>query len=338
MLNGLSKALPRIPADGSYYYFSRLTDEQKGVYKAILSGIKNYSKEIKMPIRPTNEIAKIFNCVLLDNPKIFYVSASFKQTSDLYKQKCTVIPEYKFTPNETRGYTNEIIKCLRALDSVKNKRDIEKELYVHDYCLKNFSYDYTFGSNSYSVLGLALNKAAVCEGIAKFVKLAFDYLGLSSLVVFGKAKNPIHDSKVEGHAWNIVRIDGKTYHLDVTFDMTIKNKIIRYDYFNLSDVEIKRDHIIIDDVPSCLIVGNDYYSVNSLFVNNIGELDNFISKALKQGKRHVLVKIKNEPYTDAVVNRIMGIAQRQYSQNYTGSTMIETSYNSSQMVFEIIFK
>ena len=328
----------KVVSDGSYYYFSRLTDEQKKVYNAILSGIKTHSKKIKMPLRPINEISKIFNYVLLDHPIIFYASSSFQQSSDLYKKKCIILPEYRFSRGDSWAYTNDVMKCLSAFDSVKNKNDLEKEQYVHDFCLKNFNYDYSMGEHSHSILGLVLNKTAVCEGIAKFVKIAFDYLGVKSLVVSGKAKNPALDGGMEGHAWNIVRINGMTYHLDVTFDMTIQEKTPRYDYFNLSDAEIKKDHVIVDDVPACTTTANDYYTANSLFVNNLAELDNYFGKAIKQGKRNILVKIKGTPFSDDLVDKIMNIVQRQYSKVGTGNTSIEASYNSSQMVFEIILK
>jgi len=233
-------------ADGSYYYFSRLTEEQKALYKTILSSLKTYSKEIKMQLRPTNEILKVFNYVLLDNPLIFYTS-SFRQMMDLDKRKCSVMPEYKYPKNFSKETTATINNYLQVFDSIKGKNDLDKETYVHDYCLKNFNYDYSLGDYSYSVLGAVLNKTSACEGIAKFVKLAFDYLGLKSLVVCGKAKNQTYNNKMEPHAWNIIKLNGKTYHLDVTFDMASRDK----SYFNLSDEIIKRDHIVIGEAPAC---------------------------------------------------------------------------------------
>jgi len=335
--SGIDNSISNNTVEGSYYYFSRLTEEQKKIYKELLAGIRACKKEIKMPIRPINEISMIFSFILLDNPILFYVS-TFSMSSDLYKKKCAIAPEYNYARSEINESKNKIMKHLAMFDTIMNKRNDEKELIVHDYCLDNFSYDYSFSDYSYSVLGPVLSKKAVCEGIAKFAKLAFDYLGVKSLVVSGKAKNPAQDSKMEGHSWNIVKINGKTYHLDVTFDMTVKNQANRYDYFNLSDDEIKKDHVIINDVPTCSTTGNDYYSANSLTISSIAELDNYIGKALRQGKRSILVKIANEKYTDAAVNRVMVIAQRQYSRIHTGGTMVETSYNSSQMVFEIDFK
>ena len=337
MFNGLG-IFPIKTVNGSRYYFTRLNDEQQKIYKTILSGIQGYTKEIKMPIRPINEISKIYNYILHDHPMLFYVASSFQQSSDLYKKRCTVIPEYKYTHGEARAFAGEIMRCLQAFDSVKGKSDIEKELYVHDYCSNNFGYDYSFNDLSYSVLGIALNKSAVCEGIAKFVKLTFDYLGLSSLVVSGKAKNPAHDSGMERHAWNIVKIEGMTYHLDVTFDMTIADKLPRYDYFNLSDVDIKADHVIVDDVPTCSVEGKDYYSANRMSIIGLAQLGNYVGDALKQRKRQIVVKVKNEPHTSDIANKVMNIAMQEYSKKGESGVSIETSYNSSQMVFEINYR
>ena len=337
LLSILKISSSKISSDGSHYYFSRLTDEQKIIYESLLSGMSRVAKEIKIPIRPINEILKVFNYVLFDNPMIFYVS-SFKHTSDLYRKKCSIVPLYTHAQHIIKEYTSAVENYFLVFDTIKMKSDIEKEIFVHDHCLNNFSYDYTFGDYSYSVLGPVLNKSAVSEGFAKFVKLALDYLGIKSLVVSGKAKNPNQGSGMEGYVWNIVKINGKTYHLDVTANMMQKTKVNRYDYFNLSDHDIKKDHIIIADVPACSTEGNDFYSLNSLLVNNIADLDNYIGKALKQNKKNILVKIMDTQYTDNIVKKVIGIAQQQYNMICNGNAVIEVRYNSSQMVFEINFK
>jgi transglutaminase/protease-like cytokinesis protein 3 len=143
---------------------------------------------------------------------------------------------------------------LRVFDTVKGKSDLDKELYVHDYCLTNFTYEYAPDDYSYTILGPILRNTAVCEGIAKYVKLALDYLGVKSIVVSGKAKNPLDDSINETHAWNIVEIEYRTFHLDVTFDMTVKAKINRYDYFNLCDDDIEKDHTTIGKICKRAVV------------------------------------------------------------------------------------
>jgi hypothetical protein len=322
--------------DNGGYYYSRLSDEQKSIYRIILSGIETYAEEIKLPMKPINEISMIFNRILLDNPTLFYTS-SFSQINDLCKQKCIVKPDYKYSNKFVRQNTNHIKTCLQTFEALKTKRDIEKEMYVHDYCLNNFKYDYTFADYSYLVLGPVLNNTAVCEGIAKFVKLAFDYLGIESVVVSGKAKNPIN-SATEGHAWNVVKIDGKTYHLDVTFDMTLKDKTNRYDYFNLTDEDIKKDHTALDDLPVCSTIGNDYFSVNSLVVFTPAELEKIIGNGLTQGKKNITVKLKNVKNTESVVDKVMSVSQQQYMKIYKRGVTVEVKYNLNQAVFDINFK
>ena len=320
------------------YYYGRLTEEQKAIYEKLQSGIKTFADEIKLPFIPMNETSKIFDYVLLDNPLFFYAS-SFSQSNDLYKKKSIIKPGYKYARKMVRQNNDIVMNYLQKFDALKTKSGIEKETYVHDYCLDNFVYDYSFGDYSNSILGTVLNKTAVCEGIAKFVKLAFDYLGVKSLVVRGKAKNPaMEDSVNEMHAWNIVIIDGKTYHLDVTFDMTLKSGKNRYDYFNLSDEDIKKDHIIIDSVPACTTTGKDYFSVNSSLVHNPAELGTFIGNNLKKGKKHIMVKLVNVRNAENIAEKIMKIAQKQYAGIYTSGVTVEIGCNTNQMVFEINFK
>ena len=202
-INGLF----RNSIDGYKYHFGLLNEGQKAVYKKMLSGFESFSQEIVLPIMPVNETAKILNCILLDNPLLFYVS-SFSQSNDLYKKRCAVMPDYKYTRKFVRESNNTIMDFLGIFNALRTKSDIDKEINLHDYCLNTFKYDYAFNDYSNSILGTVLNRSAVCEGIAKFVKLAFDYLGIKSLVVNGKAKSPLQDSSMELHSWNIVEIAG----------------------------------------------------------------------------------------------------------------------------------
>ena len=324
---------------GTYsYYFSLLSDEQKRIYRALLSAIKRHTKKIRMPIKPINELSKIFNYIQLDNPLIFYVSG-FSQSNDLYKGKCEVFPEYTFARHFINEKTGEIINSLQVFDAVKAKSDIEKEQYIHDYCLNNLSYDYKGNEASHSVIGAVLNRTAVCEGIAKFAKLALDYLDVKSLVVSGKANNPVYeDEAMEPHAWNIVDITGAFYHLDVTFDMSVKRKTNRYDYFNLSDKDIKKDHAIIDPVPACSTKGKDYYSVHSQCVHSPSEFERYIAARLKRGEKNIAVKLTDVTYSEKFVDKLLNIAQQQYSAIHKRGVTVEISSNLSQMVFEIIFR
>jgi hypothetical protein len=328
--------LLRTPLYTGQYYYDCLDDIQKTVYKRLASGIKSFNIEIELPMRPVNEIFMVFESVLLDSPLLFYVS-SFSYVNDLYKSKIIIQPEYKYKRKDVKQIEVEILKYLTAFDGIKSRSDIDKEIYVHDYCLNNFKYDYSFGNYSSSVLGLVLNKTAVCEGIAKFVKLSLDYLGMKSIVVFGKATDPLGNTENDRHAWNIVFVDGNAYHLDVTFDMTLTNKTNRYDYFNLTDEDIKKDHLIINDIPVCTTVGNDFMSINSLVAYNSTQLGKIIENCLMHGKKNIIAKVKNVNDLEGIIDKVATIAKEQYWFLYRCNPVFDISCNQSQLVFEINF-
>ena len=88
------------------------------------------------------------------------------------------------------------------------------------------------------------------------------------------------------HAWNVIRIDGQYYHLDATFDNTLsKDDTVRYDYVNLSDKQIFRDHEpVIWKVPACNDGDHFYYKEKKISWTTLEEVQNRTKQAVKKGK------------------------------------------------------
>lgn len=300
------------------FYYHRLNNEQKQIYRLICDGIGNLSSEIILPIISKNSLSLIYEAVLLDNP-IFFYTVSFQYTSDFIRRRIIFNPFYNYPSSVIKQSADTLNNYLRLFDVVKYKSDVEKELYVHDYFLENFTYDYMLNEHSFSPLGLLVYKKGVCEGIAKFVKIMLNYLGVECMLVSGKGISTI-SQQAEQHMWNIVLINGNTYHLDVTFDMTQESKIKRYDYFNLPDVEINRDHVIISETPKCVTSGKDYYSANDLVFYDFLALEDYIRASLLNGKRHIVFKLNNSNMSIGlnVGEKIIGIALTQFQMLYKG--------------------
>ena len=84
---------------------------------------------------------------------------------------------------------------------------------------------------------------------------------------------------------NIVRIGGNYYHLDATFDNTLGNdkKEIRYDYFNLDDKSIFRDHEpLIAPAPKCEEGDHFYYKEKKL---SFTKTEDVYRRALQTAKK-----------------------------------------------------
>jgi hypothetical protein len=66
-------------------------------------------------------------------------------------------------------------------------------------------------------------------------------VGIPSAYVLGYAND-------QYHAWNIVKLDGKHYAMDVTWDDPVNAKKGKYyyNYFNITDKKISADHVRAD--------------------------------------------------------------------------------------------
>lgn len=83
------------------------------------------------------------------------------------------------------------------------------------------------------------------------MKLFCDRLNIECMVVIC-GEDPEHGNPYR-HAWNILKIQGVYYHLDVTFDLTLSRYgAFRFDYFNLDDKQMFKDHRpLIYPAPAC---------------------------------------------------------------------------------------
>ena len=116
--------------------------------------------------------------------------------------------------------------------------DIDKIVAVHDHLVLNYEYDYSY--SYYSADDFFTYKKGVCNAYALAFKRVMDSISIPCITVVGYV-NP--DAPIK-HAWNMVKINGSWYHIDVTWDEKPRPDTygyIRHDYFLLSDAVISDD-------------------------------------------------------------------------------------------------
>ena len=153
----------------------------------------------------------------------------------------------------------EVSNLLKSLD-LSNKTDYQKVKAIYDYICSNVTYDHdNLNDESYSLKYTAyaalINKTAVCQGYASlFYRLALD-AGVDTRVISGEAGGP--------HAWNIVKLNGKYYNLDSTWDAGRST----YAYFlkNTNDFD---DHVRDNDYQS-----NDFIEEYPMWDESYTEID-----------------------------------------------------------------
>ena len=147
---------------------------------------------------------------------------------------------------DTTGLSNKNLSILDACKEVigalidKNMSDYEKELAIHDWIVGWVAYDEETLSNSPNAkpdpdndnpYGALYHKKAICSGYTSTFQLFMDLLGIECITVHGS-----YTLTGEEHAWNMVRIGGEWYCVDVTWDDPLGNYIPadkRHEYFNV---------------------------------------------------------------------------------------------------------
>lgn len=120
--------------------------------------------------------------------------------------------------------------------------DYEKELAVHDWMIAWAEYDQAALSSlpgaqptpdSDNPYGFFTGRAAICTGYTSTFQLLMDLLDIECVTVEGTAYNGTED-----HAWNMVRLDGDWYCVDVTWDDPVSSTPVSpaaaHMYFNVT--------------------------------------------------------------------------------------------------------
>lgn len=266
------------------YYYNQLNKDQKKVYYAMKEGLLKMQDSFPVLKLSNRELADIYFMVRMDCPEIFY---SVKFTYRYYPDSTAVelVPEYLFTKDKIKEHRQAMQSRVKKLARQAEKLDEKgKEMFIHDFIVNNVKYDKLKKEYSHEIIGALGNGVAVCEGMAKAVKILCDELGIWCIIALSEA-NPDKGIKYR-HAWNIVRIDGKYYHLDATFDNTLsRDDIVRYDYFNLPDKRIFRDHEpVIWKVPECIDSDHFYYREKKVSWTTIDEVRNRTRQAVKKNR------------------------------------------------------
>lgn len=114
--------------------------------------------------------------------------------------------------------------------------------------------------------GALVQKMAICEGIASAFKMFMDYYGITNRIVFGCIK----DDNTE-HCWNMVCLDKRYYHIDVTFG--IEGDGIYIGSFLKDDNSMAETHSWnFDDYPACAPSRLDYDYVEDYIGQHMDDL------------------------------------------------------------------
>ena len=270
------------------YYYSKMDKTKQAAYHAMLQGLLALEDAIPMPRLEAEDLYQVFFLLRLDHPEIFWATG-YKYRYYPESANLVFLPEYLFEKGKIREHQKAMKARVEKLArAAQNLSEWEKEKYVHDFICENVHYDKLKKPYSHEIIGPLGQGVGVCEGIAKSVKVLCDALGVWCVIAL--CGNCPEKGIKYRHTWNIVKIGGQYYHLDATFDnslgkCSVTGEEIRYDYFNLDDKAIFRDHEpLIAPAPACTDNGHFYYKEKKLSFTKIEEVEKRALQAAKKGK------------------------------------------------------
>lgn len=236
-----------------------LTRDEKKAYHDIYEALSCTASSFQTARIDPKSFAKAYMFVRFDHPEIFY-SARYSFRYYEHADSMEVIPEYMFKPSKLKTHIQAVsARVKKVAASCMDKDEFETEKNIHDFILGNVTYDKLKKDYSHEIIGPLTTGVGVCEGIAKTFKILCDRLGIWCIVALSE-NNPDKGIRYR-HAWNIVRLGKNYYHIDATFDNTLSREgTARYDYFNLPDSSVFRDHENpVYPLPPCSDGKNSYY-------------------------------------------------------------------------------
>lgn len=293
-------------------YFERQDNDEKRMQVGISITLPNilYSME---------EAQYLYDNFFHDNPQFFYVDTTFSLEG--------------YTKNDLPHYTHIVLYYImdaqkRATAKVQLENTITQwvseapdttdqyitELYLHDRLADFCRYhkeaaltpgDYTY---AYSAYGALVEGKAVCVGYAQGMKLLLNRVGIASTMVTGKSVE-----NGENHVWNLVTVNGKNYHLDVTWD---SSEYVHHSYFNITTKQLSLSHVMDKNQPgidTCSAEEDNYHVRSGTYIDSYKRqtIAQAIANAAQRGETQIELRMAPDKYDNALLFLKNGSLTRQ---------------------------
>lgn len=186
------------------------------------------------------KVDQAIKTVLSNNEYLSYDFQGLKYSGSGTNAKFTLsfTVDYYQTADQVHYVDNRIQKILTEMIIKPDMNTHEKVKAVHDYVVLNVQYDTTLNQNVNAPYFALTQGKTLCNGYAMLMYLMLKELDIPVRLISGTADGI-------GHAWNLVQLDGKWYHLDATWDDPVPDKQGRtlYNYYLVSDNLIDNNHL-----------------------------------------------------------------------------------------------
>ncbi|MDE6595086.1 MAG: hypothetical protein K2K44_03665 [Oscillospiraceae bacterium] len=291
-----------------HYSSADFSEEEKEVYDNVLNDLGNLKERVPLTVDSTI-LKKVLDVIRVEQLAYFNIS---DRGIDFNKetQQFEIWYKYRFTADEISSMNIASERAAREImeQITPDMDDYDKLKFFHDYLVLNCKND-TESPYSDTIYGTLVQKKALCEGYAKTFSYLCNLAGIENTIVTGLTQVP--------HMWNMVKLGGNWYHVDVTWDnpddalRAEYPDVILYQYFMVTDSVIENNHTIwMSPVEPPKANGrNENYFVREGFdINSEEEFltvsQNAVLNAVRNHERSAMVKFASNDMYISVTSKI----------------------------------
>ena len=253
--------------DSFLFYRNTLNQRQKAVYDVAYKALMKNEEDPDLPVEVTlQELREALYAVRYDNPEIFWWSGEFLYWDNSDGTPTRIRFKYCLDSSDLEQAYEKFWKATSPILFYASTLpdEMSKIKYVHDYICLSTEYDYdalnagNIGGKYQTAYSCAVDYRTVCAGYASLFQYYMQNLEI-----------PCAKISSGTHAWNLLKVNGQCYQMDVTWNDTKKIP----PYFNLTHEEMgKIDSHAPDDAAQKIIKANPNKSNKMSYLEYFGAL------------------------------------------------------------------
>lgn len=191
----------------------RVMESENELEELLLKSMKSHASTLDLRAFriSKDDFSVLYTRLVNSHPELFYIDMDHSSWRyyELTGYMMDINWSYYWKEEECKVKEQEYEAAIQlALKDVNPEwSDLEKALYINEYLCENITYDDSL--RYFDAYHGLVDGTTVCQGYALAFKELAERMGLRAQMVTSEALQ---------HAWNMVEVDGKYYHVDTTWN------------------------------------------------------------------------------------------------------------------------